>query len=74
MIDDVDNNNLKIIDPHQDPDTINYNKLNEIGKGGIGWVNINDIIFKNIDSLGMNINKNEYLDINTPTFYIIELI
>lgn len=75
MIDDIDDTNkLYIIDPHQNPNIKEFIKLNEIGHGGIGWIDINDIIYKNINKLGITLNKEDYLKLNTPTFYIIKLI
>lgn len=72
MIDNINNNLLKIIDPHQNPNIKEYIELNEIGCGGIGWVNIYDIIYKNIDKIDMMLDKQNYLLLNTPTIYLIK--
>ena len=67
--DRVDDMNIYIIDPHVYKN--DFSSLKNIGYGGEGWMNIIDILYKNVDIIP-SITKEEFLKNNTPTIYLIE--
>jgi len=73
MIDRIKDNNMLVVDPHIDPTINNFYELNVVGKGGIGWINIQKVLYQNIDILCIT-NNDEFLNINTPSFYIISKV
>lgn len=70
FIDKIIGEFIYIIDPHVYETTISMPNLNIVGKGGEGWKNISDVIFQNQNELGLN--KNEFLNINSPAIIIVE--
>lgn len=73
MISDVMGPNIKIIDPHQNPDIKNFIQLENVGDGGIGWSNIYEVIYNNMSIIGIE-NYDDFLEINTTFFYLIKNI
>ena len=72
VIDDVRDEYVKIIDPHQPPNSgEKFIGLQTVGKGGIGWKNLREVVFYNSAIIGLETDPSLYLELNSPTFCVI---
>jgi hypothetical protein len=61
-----------LVDPHVQSKEQNFEELKQFGKGGRGWININDIVLKGKDEIGIE-DDNEFLMNSSCLFGFLKL-